>query len=257
MPRAQNHHRAVSHQVRGAHPAPDRLGARAGDPGGGLQPVQGPCPGRHIRPSHRLRNLRHEPPGQVGRHHGRGRILPRLAELPAIRKDRPGSHRLENVIPTHQGRSAEFLLMQALALDKGDVVIGNTHFDTTRANIEHSGARGGRPALRRRRRTRSRKPPSRGISTWTPSAGAREENAGGCAWSSSPRRTTRWAASPSRWRTSGRARRILEPHGIPLFLDAARFAENAFFIKKRESGLPGDGRSATSPARCFPSATAS
>ena len=47
---------------------------------------------------------------------------------------------MENVIPTHQGRSAEFLLMQALAIAKGDVVIGNTHFDTTRANIEHSGA---------------------------------------------------------------------------------------------------------------------
>src|SRR5208337_2340721 len=48
---------------------------------------------------------------------------------------------MENVIPTHQGRSAEFLLMKALGLGKGDVVIGNTHFDTTRANIEHTGAK--------------------------------------------------------------------------------------------------------------------
>ena len=47
---------------------------------------------------------------------------------------------MENVVPTHQGRSAEFLLMQALALKAGDIVAGNTHFDTTRANIEHSGA---------------------------------------------------------------------------------------------------------------------
>src|SRR5208337_3054359 len=47
---------------------------------------------------------------------------------------------LDNVIPTHQGRSAEFLLMQALAFAGDAIVIGNTHFDTTRANIEHSGA---------------------------------------------------------------------------------------------------------------------
>src|SRR5271157_5123053 len=47
---------------------------------------------------------------------------------------------LPNVIPTHQGRSAEFLLMQALGLGAGEIVVGNTHFDTTRANIEHSGA---------------------------------------------------------------------------------------------------------------------
>jgi tryptophanase len=44
------------------------------------------------------------------------------------------------VIPTDQGRSTEFFLIQALGLGKGDVVIGKTHFDTTRAEVEHSGA---------------------------------------------------------------------------------------------------------------------
>ena len=49
----------------------------------------------------------------------------------------------EYIIPTHQGRSAEYLLMRALndkVLLKGKKILGNTHFDTTRANIESVGA---------------------------------------------------------------------------------------------------------------------
>ena len=46
---------------------------------------------------------------------------------------------MDFVIPTHQGRSAEYLLMKCL-VKSGQVVAGNTHFDTTRANIENAGA---------------------------------------------------------------------------------------------------------------------
>jgi tryptophanase len=45
----------------------------------------------------------------------------------------------EHVIPTHQGRASERLLFTCLC-KKGDVVPNNTHFDTTRANIEYQGA---------------------------------------------------------------------------------------------------------------------
>src|SRR5690606_18850417 len=47
---------------------------------------------------------------------------------------------MEFVVPTHQGRSAEYLLMKSM-VSSGQTVIGNTHFDTTRANIENMGAR--------------------------------------------------------------------------------------------------------------------
>jgi len=50
---------------------------------------------------------------------------------------------MEFVIPTHQGRPAEYLLMKCLLMKclvkSGQVAVGNTHFDTTRANIENVG----------------------------------------------------------------------------------------------------------------------
>ena len=241
-PPRTNDHRAIPHQVRGADPAPVSRRARPRPGRGRVQPVQGSCAGCHLRPAHRFRHLGDER-AAVGGHHGRRRVVCRITELPALRGAACATSRAwRTSIPTHQGRSAEFLLMQALALTKGDIVAGNTHFDTTRANIEHSGAQAldlpcaetadtqseapfkGNIDLRRAAR-----PAGKGCPQGAPGHHDGDEQLGG--------RSARFDGEHPRCPPHPG-----EPHGIPLFLDAARFAENAFFIKKREKGFDGPPR---------------
>ncbi len=134
-----------------------------------------------------------------------------------------------HVIPTHQGRSAEALLMKAL-VRPGQIVPGNTHFDTTRANIESVGATAldqqqaeadphfpgnlDLAALEQTLETEAARVPLV-ILTIT------NNSAGGLPVSAANIRQTK---------------ALLKAYGIPLFIDAARFAENAYFIKQREHG---------------------
>ena len=135
---------------------------------------------------------------------------------------------MKYVIPTHQGRSAEALLMKAM-VKENEKVIGNTHFDTTRANIESQQAEAvdypdsrdemfkgnidvGKLELAINEH-RSRMPLV--IMTITNNA------VGG---------------QPVSMDNLQKVKALLQSHGIPLFIDAARFAENAYFIKKREKG---------------------
>ncbi|MEK6571864.1 MAG: tryptophanase, partial [Bacteroidota bacterium] len=149
-----------------------------------------------------------------------------------IAKDLTG---FKYIIPTHQGRAAERILF-AIAGGKGKIVPNNTHFDTTRANIEFSGAEAidlpmeeakhpevvcdfkgniNLPALETLIRERGAANIPLCMLTIT-------NNAGG--------------GQPVSMENIRRTRELLSKSGIPLFLDACRFAENAFFIKKRERG---------------------
>ncbi len=135
-----------------------------------------------------------------------------------------------HVIPTHQGRSAEALLMKAL-VRPGELVPGNTHFDTTRANIESAGAAAldlpaevdadplfpGNLDLDALKQTLEKNATRIPLVILT----ITNNSAGGLPVSAANVRKTK---------------ALLNPHGIPLFIDAARFAENAYFIKHREPG---------------------
>jgi tyrosine phenol-lyase len=143
---------------------------------------------------------------------------------------------LPHVLPTHQGRAAERLLFESL-VRPGDLVPGNTHFDTTRANLERVGAEAvdlpvpaalvpsrhepfkGNLDVRALADLLDREPEGRVrlvIATVT---------SNGC------------GGQPVSLANLRELRRLCDAHRLPLFLDAARFAENAWLIHEREAGM--------------------
>ena len=141
----------------------------------------------------------------------------------------------KHVIPTHQGRAAERILF-GVSCQKGDVVPNNTHFDTTRANVEFAGAEavdlvipeGKQPSLNH---------PFKGnmdvaaLDALIQRVGREHvpmvmltvtNNSGG--------------GQPVSMENVRQVSAVCKRHNIPLYFDACRFAENAWFIKLREKG---------------------
>ncbi|HXE30734.1 MAG TPA: tryptophanase [Terriglobales bacterium] len=142
-----------------------------------------------------------------------------------------------HVIPTHQGRAAERILFHVMCR-RGDVVPNNTHFDTTRANCEYVGAEAldlpapegaetGRPHPFKGNLDTAR------LAELLERGGKRvplvmltvTNNSGG--------------GQPVSMANIRAVKAICARHGVPLYLDACRFAENAYFIKLREPGYAG------------------
>lgn len=141
---------------------------------------------------------------------------------------------LRHVIPTHQGRAAERILFTTVCR-AGDVVPNNTHFDTTRANIEFTGATAldlpcaeaadlaapgpfkgniDLEGLERVLEDESKSVPLAMITV--------TNNSGG--------------GQPVSMANIRAASGLCRAHGVPFYLDACRFAENAYFIQQREEG---------------------
>lgn len=142
---------------------------------------------------------------------------------------------MPDVIPTHQGRASEKILFSILG-GKGKYFISNTLFDTTRANIEFSGAKGV-DLLCAEGKITSVPAPFKGnmdveaLNQFIAEKGAENiplviitvtNNSGG--------------GQPVSMQNIKDVRKVCTVAGIPLFIDACRFAENSWFIKLREPG---------------------
>jgi tryptophanase len=140
----------------------------------------------------------------------------------------------KHIIPTHQGRAAERILFHS-ALQPGDVVLNNIHFDTTRANIEHEGAEardlvvdeGRRPALVL---------PFKGNMDLTKLEHALATDGERVRMVMLTVTNNSGGGQPVSLKNIRAVREISHRYGKPFFLDACRFAENAWFIKQREAG---------------------
>ena len=139
------------------------------------------------------------------------------------------------VIPTHQGRASEKILFSIIG-GKGKYIISNTLFDTTRANVEASGAEG-IDLLCAEGKVPSIIAPFKGnidisaLEKFIIEKGAESiplciitvtNNSGG--------------GQPVSMQNIREASEVCKKYGVPMFIDACRFAENSYFIKKREKG---------------------
>jgi tyrosine phenol-lyase len=141
----------------------------------------------------------------------------------------------KHVIPTHQGRAAERILFSIVG-GKDTYVPNNTHFDTTRANVEFSGAEAVDFVT-----AEGRKPDLiadfkgnmdiAALRAFIEKVGP--ENIPLCMLTIT---NNSGGGQPVSMANIRATKQLLQQYKIPLFLDACRFAENAYFIKKREPG---------------------
>ena len=141
----------------------------------------------------------------------------------------------QHIIPTHQGRAAERIFF-GVATKKGDIVPNNTHFDTTRANLEFGGAEALDLVIKEGTQPRTLHPFKGNIDLEKVEDLLKREgdrvpfgmitvtnNSGG--------------GQPVSMANMRAYSELLRKYGKPFILDVCRFAENAMFIKLREEGM--------------------
>jgi tyrosine phenol-lyase len=140
-----------------------------------------------------------------------------------------------HVIPTHQGRAAERILFSIMCRP-GQIVPNNTHFDTTRANIEFNGARAVDLPMAAAADTQARVPFKGNLDVDALEQLLQNEGAERVPLVMITITNNSGGGQPVSMANIQAARKVTERYGVPLYLDACRFAENAWFIKRDEPG---------------------
>ncbi len=142
---------------------------------------------------------------------------------------------MPHVLPTHQGRASERILFELMG-GRGKVIPSNGHFDTTRANIEHSGAKAIDIPIAEAKQADLKHPFKGNMDTAKLEQIIAEVGKENIPMVMLTITNNTGGGQPVSLANVKAVRTICDKHGIPLFLDACRFAENAYFIKLREAG---------------------
>ncbi|MCC7195340.1 MAG: tryptophanase [Gemmatimonadaceae bacterium] len=140
----------------------------------------------------------------------------------------------KHVIPTHQGRAAERILAGALVRE-GSIVPNNTHFDTTRANIEHERGEARDIPIREGHEPATLHP-FKGNMDVAALERVLKERRHSVPFVMITVTNNSEGGQPVSMQNVRAVSALCRAHGVPFFIDACRFAENSWFIKQREPG---------------------
>ncbi len=144
----------------------------------------------------------------------------------------------EHILPTHQGRASERILFE-VAAGPGMVVPNNSHFDTTRANVEHSGAKAVDLVIPEGHDVKSRHPFKGNMDIGRLESLFKEVGAERIPLVMVTITNNSGGGQPVSLENLRAVRKVCDTYSTPFFLDACRFAENAYLIKQREPGQDG------------------
>jgi len=139
-------------------------------------------------------------------------------------------------LPVHQGRGGENLFFSTVINQEGLVVPNNMHFDTTEANIIHKGATPVNLAIKEAYQPNKKHPFKGNMDTKKLESLIKKHGKQKIPVIMLTITNNTGGGQPVSMKNIKAVSRIAKKHGIPFFLDACRFAENAFFIQQREPG---------------------